>query len=191
MPSPSSAPDRAADDPPTRRSTSLSTPRVALGTSTHAPETRALRALGSANVDASAALARRLEMNPTDFAAMSHIAYAAEPLGPRELSSRLGITPGAMTDVVDRLEAAGHLLRERDTADRRRVRLLATEAANVEVHAHLRELLDGLDAITTEFTSEERAAIQRFLAEATRAYRRFAQATGPAEHPDRGAPGPS
>ncbi|MEO7131492.1 MAG: MarR family transcriptional regulator [Dermatophilaceae bacterium] len=142
----------------------------------HAPETQALRALGSASTDASAALARRLEMNPTDFAAMSHIAYAAVPVGPRELSSRLGITPGAMTDVVDRLEAAGHVQRERDTADRRRVRLLATESANGQVRAQLRELLDGLDAITERFTPAERAAIQRFLADATGAYRRFAQA---------------
>lgn len=147
----------------------------------HAPETRALRALGSASTDASAALARRLEMNPTDFAAMSHIAYAAVPVGPRELSSRLGITPGAMTDVVDRLEAAGHVQRERDTADRRRVRLLPTEGANGRVRAQLRELLDGLDSITEQFTPAERAAIQRFLAEATRAYRRFAQATGPTD----------
>ncbi len=140
----------------------------------HAAETQALRDLGTASADASQALARRLAMNPTDFATMSHIAYAAEPLGPRELSSRLGITPGAMTDVVDRLESAGHLLRERDTADRRRVRLVATEAANDEVRRHLRELLDGLDAITTDFTADERDAIRRYLAAATEAYRRYA-----------------
>ncbi|EWT01280.1 MarR family transcriptional regulator [Intrasporangium oryzae NRRL B-24470] len=141
----------------------------------HAPETHALRALGSASTDASAALARRMAMNPTDLAAMSHIAYAADPLGPRELSSRLGITPAAMTDVVDRLEAAGHLLRERDTNDRRRVRLLATESANEEVRRELRELLDMLDAITDDFTPTERAAIQRYLAAATDAYRRYAE----------------
>ncbi len=81
----------------------------------HAAETQALRDLGTASASASRALAQRLGMNPTDFAAMSHVAYAAQPLGPRELSTRLGITPGAMTDVVDRLESAGHLLRERDT----------------------------------------------------------------------------
>lgn len=140
----------------------------------HAPETVALRDLATAGSEASTALARRMTMHPTDLAAMSHIAYAADPLGPRELSSRLGITPAAMTDVVDRLEAAGHLLRERDTTDRRRVRLVATESANEEVRRELRELLDTLDAITEGFTPTEREAIQRYLAAATDAYRHYA-----------------
>lgn len=143
----------------------------------HEPETLALRALGTAGTEASLALARRMVMHPTDLAAMSHIAYAASPLGPRELSARLGITPGAMTDVVDRLEAAGHLLRRRDTADRRRVQLVPTEAANEQVRAQLAELLDALDAITADFTPTERTAIQRYLVGAVAAYRRFADDT--------------
>lgn len=140
----------------------------------HEPETLALRELGTASSEASLALARRMLMHPTDLAAMSHIAYATEPLGPRELSSRLGITPGAMTDVVDRLEAAGHLLRRRDTSDRRRVQLLPTESVGGEVRTHLAELLEALDAITSDFSADERAAVQRYLGRAGDAYQRFA-----------------
>ena len=143
----------------------------------HEPETVALRALGAASTDAAGALARRMVMHPTDLAAMSHIAYAAEPLGPRELSARLGITPGAMTDVVDRLESAGHLLRRRDTTDRRRVQLVATESANDEVRTQLAELLDALDAITGDFTPEERDAIRRYLDRARGAYQGFADSS--------------
>lgn len=143
----------------------------------HEPETVALRALGSASTDAAGALARRMAMHPTDLAAMSHIAYAPEPLGPRELSARLGITPGAMTDVVDRLESAGHLLRRRDTTDRRRVQLVPTEAANEQVRTQLAELLDALDAITADFTAPERAAIRRYLDRARESYQGFADST--------------
>ncbi|MEO5744792.1 MAG: MarR family winged helix-turn-helix transcriptional regulator, partial [Terracoccus sp.] len=100
-----------------------------------------------------------------------------EPLGPRELSARLGITPGAMTDVVDRLESAGHLLRRRDTTDRRRVQLMATESANDEVRTQLAELLDALDAITGDFTADERDAIRRYLDRARGAYQGFADST--------------
>ena len=141
---------------------------------THEPETWALRALGTASAEASGALARRMRMHPTDLSAMSHVAASDGHLGPRELSTRLGITPAAMTDVVDRLEAAGHLLRERDTADRRRVRLVPTESAATEVRGQLRSLLDRLDALTDDFTDAERDAIHRYLQAATEAYHRFA-----------------
>jgi DNA-binding MarR family transcriptional regulator len=135
----------------------------------------ALRDLATAGSEASTALARRMTMHPTDLAAMSHIAYAAEQLGPGELSSRLGITPAATTDLIDRLEAAGHLLRERNPSDRRRVRLVPTESAKAAVRRQLADLLERLDAVSEDFTPSERAAIQRYLVAAAAAYRDFAQ----------------
>ena len=140
----------------------------------HEPETWALRALGAAEASASGALARRMGLHPTDLSAMSHVAASDGRLGPRELSTRLGLTPAAVTDVVDRLQAAGHLLRERDTTDRRRVRLVPSESAAAEVRGQLRSLLDRLDALTAEFTDGERDAIRRYLDAATTAYRDFA-----------------
>ena len=150
-----------------------STPAQPVPARAHEPETWALRALSTASAEASGALARRMRMHPTDVSAMSHIAASDGRLGPRELSGRLGITPAAMTDVVDRLEAAGHLQRRRDTTDRRRVCLVPTESAVSEVRGQLRRLLDRLDALTEDFTPAERDAIQRYLAAATEAYHRF------------------
>ena len=113
-------------------------------------------------------------MNATDLSAMNHVTASSGRLGPREISARLGITPAAMTDVVDRLEAAGHLQRQRDTTDRRRVRLVATESAATEVRAELRRLLDSLDRVTDDFSPDERDAVQRYLKAATEAYSHFA-----------------
>jgi DNA-binding MarR family transcriptional regulator len=45
----------------------------------------------------------------------------------RELAAHLGVTPATLTPVVDALEEAGELTRERDPADRRVVRLTITE----------------------------------------------------------------
>ena len=72
-------------------------------------------------------------------------------LGPRELAARERISAPAMTRALDRLEAAGWLTRERDPADKRRVRLSVTEKGASTVRslrsrrtAWLAARLDGL-----------------------------------------------
>jgi DNA-binding MarR family transcriptional regulator len=138
------------------------------------PETAALRDLQTAITDAELALARRMRMNPTDLAAMGHLSFAAEPLGTGELSGRLGLSPGATTELVDRLERAGHLQRRRGLTDRRRIELMPTESATVEVLRNLSALFTALDGVVADLDESERAAVQRYLRGVTDAYRRYA-----------------
>ena len=91
----------------------------------------------------------------------------------RELSTRLGITPAAATDLVDRLERAGHLERHRDGSDRRRVQLIPTSSALDRVSEELRPLTEALDSAAAGFTHSERAVLTRFLDEVTRIYADF------------------
>lgn len=121
------------------------------------------------------AMARRLAVNGTDLAAMGHISAAEPPIGPRELSQRLGLSPAAVTEVVDRLETAGHLVRHRDTRDRRRVQLRPSAAAVGRVTAELAPLTGELDGLAGSFDERERAAIRRYLAGVLAAYSRFQQ----------------
>ncbi len=109
-----------------------------------------------------------------DMTAMSILTSARDEMGPRELSDRLGITPAAATELVDRLENAGHLVRLRDTADRRRVHLRPTASAVAEVGGHLRELIENLDRIGAAYSDAERATIVDFLEKATAELDRFA-----------------
>jgi DNA-binding MarR family transcriptional regulator len=141
------------------------------------PETRALRTLQTAMTDAETALARRMRLGQTDMAAMTHLASARQPVGPGWLSARLGLTPAAATELVDRLEKVGHLARERDRSDRRRVNLIPTASSLIEVNDHLRPLLDAVDAVAEEFTDDERAAILRFLTEVSAIYGAFSNRT--------------
>lgn len=141
-----------------------------------------LRRLQSAMGDAEAALARRLGIGPTDLAAMTHLTFAAEPMGPRELSGRLGITPGATTELVDRLERAGHLERRRDTVDRRRVQLHASAATLAEVAGELGPLLRALDAVAAGLDERDRAVVERYLGDVLTAYETF---SSPTPGPDR------
>jgi DNA-binding MarR family transcriptional regulator len=139
------------------------------------PETQLLRQIQVAASMAEQAMARRLQINGTDLAAMGHVGAAEPPIGPRELSQRLGLSPAAVTEVVDRLEAAGHLIRQRDTQDRRRVQLHPSDAAIGRVLAELAPLTGELDALIESFDEVERAAIGRFLEGVLAAYTRFRQ----------------
>lgn len=71
-------------------------------------------------------------LHPTDWTGLLHVMQAergGQPLTPGALASLLGVSTGSATAVVDRLEARGHLRRERDPADRRRVHLRYAETA--------------------------------------------------------------
>jgi DNA-binding MarR family transcriptional regulator len=138
------------------------------------PETQQLRKLQTAMTDAESAMARTMGMGHSDIAAMTHLASARQPVGPSWLSARLGLTPAAATELVDRLERVGHVARERDNADRRRVNLIPTESAMNEVHALLRPLLDKMDAVAGGFDVHERAAIRRYITEVIAIYEDFA-----------------
>src|ERR671932_2615494 len=114
-----------------------STDEAPTGRPSFAPETTALRALQGAIGEAELALARRMHLNPTDLSAMGHLAFAEDSLGTGELTSRLGISPAATTELVDRLERAGHVLRRRDESDRRREPVTPTPSGTRGGAGHL------------------------------------------------------
>ena len=57
----------------------------------------------------------------TDHKCLGFIAEADHPVTAGELATLTGLTSGAITGVIDRLERAGLAFRERDPRDRRRV----------------------------------------------------------------------
>lgn len=140
-----------------------------------AAESSLLRRLQTAMSEAETALARRLGIGPTDLAAMTHLTFAPEPMGPRELSGRLGITPGATTELVDRLERAGHLERRRDTHDRRRVQLHPSTVTLDQVRRELGPLLVALDRVPAGLDEHDRAVVVAYLGGVLAAYEAFAR----------------
>jgi DNA-binding MarR family transcriptional regulator len=80
-----------------------------------------------------------------------------------ELAVAVGLSPGAVTTVLDRLEARGFVNRERDPGDRRRVTLKLTPEANRlawEAYGPLGEMGGPL---IQELSDEELEAVIRFL----------------------------
>ena len=66
------------------------------------------------------AVADRLGMNPTDLQCLNVLGETG-PVTAGRLAELTGLTTGAITGVVDRLERAGYARREADPDDRRRV----------------------------------------------------------------------
>jgi DNA-binding MarR family transcriptional regulator len=79
-----------------------------------------MRELSTATILFHQAVADRLAMNVTDHKCAGILAQSG-PITAGELAARTGLTTGAITGVIDRLEKAGFVRRARDAGDRRRV----------------------------------------------------------------------
>jgi DNA-binding MarR family transcriptional regulator len=120
-----------------------------------------------------AAMCRLLDLGDTDLNAMDELVQAGEPIGPMDLGNRLGIRSASTTMLLDRLEAAGHLRRERHPRDRRRITLHTTDSARAEVRATLAPLIASVDDIVARMDERDTAAVYRFLTELTEAMLRY------------------
>ena len=92
-------------------------------------------------------IAERLGLNPTDHKC-AEILSRTGPLTAGELADHTGLTTGAITGVVDRLERAGFVRRDRDPEDRRRV--IVQPAWGPEVERKVGGLFASLQASFAE-----------------------------------------
>jgi DNA-binding MarR family transcriptional regulator len=107
------------------------------------------------------AVATRFGVNRTD---LRHLELLCDgPLSAGQLSERSGLSPAAMTSLVDRLERKGYVRRVRDAADRRRVFVELTDEARRAsgemygpIVAAARDLLDA-------YTDDELTLLHDFL----------------------------
>lgn len=131
-----------------------------------------------------AALSRGLGLRVIDVQAMDHVG-SAEPMGPGELGDRLGIRSASAVALVDRLVEAGHLRREPDPTDRRRVRLVPTAEGRARVRAQLAPMLDQLTTVIQQLDEDQAAAVLRFLEQAAATMRDYATASEVVEQQQR------
>ena len=116
--------------------------------------------------------ARRHRLSPYDVHGLVLIINAeraGEPCTAGELQRALTLTSGAVTGVIDRLVRAGHVRREIDTADRRRVRLRTDAPGRQLGHEFFGPLARRTDQIMAGLGVDELAVVERFLAETVRA----------------------
>ncbi|HME74176.1 MAG TPA: MarR family winged helix-turn-helix transcriptional regulator [Mycobacterium sp.] len=71
------------------------------------------------------------DVRPTDFRALLHVMVAettGRPITSGELRQRMGLSGAAITYLVDRMMASGHVTRQSDPGDRRKVILRYSES---------------------------------------------------------------
>jgi DNA-binding MarR family transcriptional regulator len=112
------------------------------------------------------AIAERLGLGPTDHKCLDLLRERGAMTGSR-LAAMTGLSSGAITGVVGRLERAGYVRREPDPSDRRKqiLHVLPERMRDLEdifgpIRADARTLLEGFDA-------HQRTAIAEFLTRST------------------------
>jgi DNA-binding MarR family transcriptional regulator len=120
------------------------------------------------------ALADRLGLGPTDHKCLD-LLHDRGPMTGSELAAITGLTSGAITGVVARLERRGMLVREPHPRDRRKQVLRPTATAIRQVEDAFAALPTGTSTLLEGLDVGQLAAIQQFLTRATElAYRRAA-----------------
>ncbi|MFE5298315.1 MarR family winged helix-turn-helix transcriptional regulator [Streptomyces sp. NPDC056632] len=86
------------------------------------------------------AVADRLGLHPTDVQCLNLLSLEHEPVTIGRIAELTGLTTGSATRLVDRLERAGYVRRERDAEDRRRVMVAPEPDKMAELGAFWRRL---------------------------------------------------
>jgi DNA-binding MarR family transcriptional regulator len=107
------------------------------------------------------AVAGRLGVSRNDLRCLNLLEFG--PLGVGEVGRRLGLSSGATTALVDRLEAAGLVRRTADPADRRATRVEATPLVYARLAGLYRRLADEVGERFAGYSPTAAAAAVRCL----------------------------
>jgi DNA-binding MarR family transcriptional regulator len=107
------------------------------------------------------AIAERFGINRTD---LRHLDLLYEgPLSAGQLSERSGLSPAAMTTLIDRLERKGYVRRVRDANDRRRVFVELTDQAKKAAWEMYGPVAKEGQQLLAEYTDEQLEMMRDFL----------------------------
>jgi DNA-binding MarR family transcriptional regulator len=135
---------------------------------------RLLRDLSTETVLLHQAIADRLGLNPTDHKCLGLLVDAGRPVTPGELATLTGLTSGAVTGVVDRLEAAGFVRRTRDPEDRRKVGIeVVFERVKRQVFPVFEQLARRMAVVAGGYKPREIETIVDFLEQGIEVSREF------------------
>lgn len=125
----------------------------------------------SAAVRYQIAIADQLGMPPADVHAVSALLEFG-PIGARQLADLMGMTTGAVTRLVDRLERGGYVYRDPDPGDRRRVVLRVVPKGVDEISQYYASMGTRWEAQVAGYSDAQ----LRFLLEFLRHGREYTQA---------------
>ncbi|WP_200938732.1 MarR family winged helix-turn-helix transcriptional regulator [Modestobacter sp. Leaf380] len=134
-----------------------------------------LREVSVASNRTAAVFGETHDLHRTDLDALAVVVGASMggvEMTPGRLATRLRLSSAATTALVDRLERAGHLVRERSTTDRRQVVLRVQDRARALARDFFTPMAEDVGAVMADMTEDEVQVVARFL-------RRAVDALGP------------
>lgn len=129
----------------------------------------ALRAFLSASDAFEDALGQALGLNSTDVRCVDLLDQHGT-MSAGSLADLAGLSTGAVTFLLDRLERAGFVSRVRDIEDRRRVLVDLMPLAKSQISELHRGLFDALRVAAQRYSVSELERVIAFLGEGTKAY---------------------
>ena len=120
------------------------------------------------------AVAARLGLNRTDLRCLSVLARSG-PAAPSVLAAAAGLTRGAITTALDRLEDGGYTKRTADPQDRRGLRIELTERAMKEIGTLYAPIAKEGETYLRKYAREELATVVKFLGDGERLQRAHAR----------------
>jgi DNA-binding MarR family transcriptional regulator len=115
----------------------------------------------TATVRLNLAVANLLGLPLTDVQCIGLLADG--PATPTVLATRLGLTTGATTKVLDRLERGGYARRAADPADRRRVTVTATAEGLAKLAVPYTPIGEAFARVFDDYTDEELSTVLKFM----------------------------
>jgi DNA-binding MarR family transcriptional regulator len=121
------------------------------------------RRMSTRSVLLHAAIADKLGLNPSDHKCADVLRDQPGPITAGRLAELTGLTTGAITGVLDRLERAGFVARDQDPNDRRRVVVRCTPERAPDLGPLFMPLRDGMIAFCERYTDAELRLILEFM----------------------------
>jgi DNA-binding MarR family transcriptional regulator len=122
----------------------------------------AMRETSGLGVLHSQMIAEQLGVNSTDLECLDIIVMRG-PVTAGELARATGLTTGAITGVIDRLERSGFAMRETDPADRRKVLVRALPAIEQSIGPLFEPMAKAAAAALAGYDDKELALLLSFL----------------------------
>lgn len=120
------------------------------------------RSLATSQIMFHTQVAEVLGLSISDYRCLEMVLRSTEPVTAGALAEQSGLTTGAVTGVIDRLERAGYVNRVRDAHDRRRVLVHAVEGAMAQYTWIFDSLTAQFHALGAEFTPAELDVVRRY-----------------------------
>jgi DNA-binding MarR family transcriptional regulator len=134
------------------------------------PATTLLREVMDLTAEFEKHVGNELTVNPTDLEAMEQLIMDGA-LSPTELSKRLGISTAAVTSVIDRLTAVGHVTRAPHPTDRRALLVVPSPESVAKAMSTLLPMILGIDRALDGLSASEQATITAYLERVVAVYR--------------------